>query len=88
MKSYITEAKVDDNVLECKNCVRRFRLEKTLYVNTLEVTFPAVVEVENNNFMKRARTVNIIDYGKVSYLCDQKMLTDWRTALFFAEKKL
>ena len=53
LKRYIEEAKVDENVLEYKNCVRRFRLGKTLYLSTSEITFPIVIKVDNNYFIKR-----------------------------------
>ena len=48
LKRYIKEAKVDENKVVYKNCLRRFRLGKPLYVSTSEVTFPIVISVENN----------------------------------------
>ena len=88
LEKYIKEAKVDDNEMNYKNCVRRFRLGKTLYISTSEVTFPIVMKVEGNDYVRREITANIIDSDEVTFLCGQKTLTDWKTALYFAEQKL
>ena len=69
LKRYIEEAKVDEYVLEYKNCVTRFRLRKILYVSTSGVKFPIVKKVDNNDFIKREITANIIDSEEVSFLC-------------------
>ena len=47
-----------------------------------------MIRVENNDFIKRGITANIIDSEEVSFLCGQKTLTDWKTALYFTDKKL
>ena len=50
---YVNEAKVDNNDLVYKNCARRFRLGKTLYVSNVEVRFPIVLKTEKNDYIKR-----------------------------------
>ena len=80
--------KVDIDDLEYKNCVRRFRLGKTLYISTLEVTFPVVMKVEEDDYIRKDITANIIDSDEVTFLCGRKTLTEWNTALYFADKKL
>ena len=47
-----------------------------------------MIRVEYNDFIKKGITTNIIDSEEVSFLCGQKTLTDWKTALFFKDKKL
>ena len=47
MRKYINEKVVDENELEYRNCVRRFRFGENVYLSTKEVKFPIVVEVED-----------------------------------------
>ena len=46
------------------------------------------MKVEENYYIRRDIKTNIIDSDKVTFLCGQKTLTEWKTALYFAEKKL
>lgn len=51
---------------------------------TSKVKLPRVIEVENCYIIKRLITMYIIDSEEVSFLCGQKMFTDWKT--FFSQK--
>ena len=44
LKKYVKENRVDENEIMLRDCVRHFRLGKTLYISTTEVVFPIVVK--------------------------------------------
>ena len=46
------ENKVDEKEMKCRNCVRYFQLGKTLYISTSEVTFPIVIKVEDDDYIR------------------------------------
>merc|ERR1712105_100619 len=58
------------------------------YISTEKVTFPIVMESDDNDFIKRNVTANIIDSNEVNFLCGEETLVDWRTVLDFEERKL
>merc|ERR1712090_34556 len=86
--NYIEEAKVDNEDIAKSSSNRRFRLGKTPYISTEKVTFPVVMKTDDNDFMKRKVTANLIQSNKVNFLCGEETLRDWRTVLDFEESKL
>ena len=86
--NYIKEAKVDNEQIKKSSSNRRFRLGKTPYISTEKVTFPIVVKADDNDFIKRNVTANIIESNEVNFLCGEETLVDWKTVLDFAERKL
>merc|ERR1712074_396073 len=86
--NYISEAKVDNEEISKSSSNRRFRLGKTPYISTEKVTFPVVIKTDDNDFMKRIVTANVIQSNEVNFLCGEETLVDWRTVLDFEEKKL
>ena len=83
LKRYIEEKVVNEKDLEYKNCVRRFRMGKNVYVSTKEVRFPIVVKVEGDDYIKREVTANIIEKEEELFLCGRQTLTEWKIAVFF-----
>lgn len=81
------ETKVNDNEVTKRSCLRRFRLGKMLFVSRVEVTLPIVITMENNDYIKRKMTANIIDSDKITFLC-KKTLTSQKTELSFHDNKL
>ena len=61
---------------------------KTPYISTEKVTFPVVIKTDDNDFMKRSVTANVIQSNEVNFLCGEETLVDWRTVLDFEERKL
>jgi len=86
--NYIAEAKVDNEEIVKSSSNRRFRLGKTPYISTEKVTFPVVIKTDDNDFMKRIVTANVINSNEVNFLCGEETLVDWRTVLDFEERKL
>ena len=46
------------------------------------------MKTDNNNFVKRDVTANIIESNEVNFLCGEETLMDWKTILDFADRKL
>ena len=67
MNHYLKDTHVDESNLKRQNFARRLRLGKTLYVSTSKVIFPIVIKFENNDFIKRELTANIIDSEEVPF---------------------
>merc|ERR1712237_283242 len=88
LANYIEEAKVDNEEIVKSSSNRRFRLGKTPYISTEKVTFPVVMKTDDNDFMKRNMTANLIQSDEVNFLCGEETLRDWRTVLDFEERKL
>merc|ERR1712074_323033 len=88
LTNYIEEAKVDNEEISKSSSNRRFRLGKTPYMSTEKVAFPVVIKTDDNDFMKRRVTANVIQSNEVNFLCGEQTLVDWRTVLDFEEKKL
>merc|ERR1712030_82969 len=86
--NYIAEAKVDNEEITKSSSNRRFRLGKTPYISTEKVTFPVVIKTDDNDFMKRSVTANVIQSNEVNCLCGEETLVDWRTVLDFEDRKL
>merc|ERR1712074_48942 len=86
--NYISEAKVDNEEIAKSSSNRRFRLGKTPYISTEKVTFPVVIKTDDNDFMTRKETANLIQSNEVNFLCGEETLRDWRTILDFEESKL
>ena len=88
MEKYVKDAKVDKEEVKRKSCVRRFRLGKTLYISNVEVSFPVVMKMDRNDFIKRDVVANVIDSEEVTFLCGKNTVKEWKTTLDFAEDKL
>merc|ERR1712090_79347 len=88
LANYIEESKVDNGDIVKSSSKRRFRLGKTPYISTEKVTFPVVIKTDDDDFMKRRVTANVIQSNEVNFLCGEETLVDWRTVLDFEEKKL
>ena len=58
--------------MKFRNCVRCFRLGKTLYRTTSEVVFPIVIKVENDDFIRQEITASIIDSEGITFLCGKR----------------
>ena len=46
------------------------------------------MKADDNDFIKRNVTANIIESNEVNFLCGEETLVDWKTILDFAERKL
>ena len=79
---------MDERELKYKNCVRRFRMGKNVYMSTREVRFPIVIRMENDDYIKREVTANIIEKEEELFLCGRQILTDWKIAVFFEKNRL
>merc|ERR1712030_75877 len=86
--NYIAEAKVDNEEIVKSSSNRRFRLGKTPYMSTEKVTFPVVMKTDDNDFIKRDVTANVIESNEVNFLCGEETLVDWRMILDFEDRKL
>merc|ERR1712030_173649 len=86
--NYSAEAKVDNEEIVKSSSNQRFRLGKTPYLSTEKVTFPVVIKTDDNDFMKRSVTANVIQSNEVNFLCGEATLVDWRTVLDFEDRKL
>merc|ERR1712030_3592 len=86
--NYIAEAKVDNEEIVKSSSNRRFRLGKTPYMSTEKVTFPVVMKTDDNDFIKRDVTANVIKSNEVNFLCGEETLVDWRMVLDFEDRKL
>ena len=88
LENYLKEAKVNNEEVEKSSSNQRFRLGKTPYVSSEKVKFPVVMKTNENDFIKREVTANVIDYDEVNFLCGKETLKEWKTALDFEEDKL
>ena len=85
-QQYLREAKVDNEEVKKSNSYRRFRLGKTLYVSGEKVQFPVVMKTDKNDFIKREVIANVIDSDKVTFLCGEETLMEWKTFLDFGKR--
>ena len=85
---YIKDAKVDNDEIKKKNCARRFRLGKTLYISEVEVKFPIIMKTDNNDFIRREVTANIIVSDEVTFLCGKQTVKELKTTLDFTDGRL
>ena len=46
------------------------------------------MKTNENDFIKREVTANVIDSDEVNFLCGKETLKEWKTALDFEEDKL
>ena len=46
------------------------------------------MKVEKEDYIKQIVTANIIDSEEVNFLCSQKTLSKWKTALYFSKQRL
>merc|ERR1712030_140420 len=88
LANYIEEAKVFNEDITKSSSNRRFRLGKTPYISTEKVTFPVMIKTDDDDFMKRRVTANVIQSNEVNFLCGEETLVDWRTVLDFEQRKL
>merc|ERR1712105_210462 len=58
------------------------------YISTEKVTFPVVMKTDDNDYIKRDVTANVIESNEVNFLCGEETLVDWRTVLDFEDGKL
>ena len=75
MKKYIEVKVVDENELEYRNCVRRFRFGANIYLSMKEGKLPIVVKMEDADYMKREVVVDVVGKEEL-LLCVRKTLTD------------
>ena len=61
---------------------------KTPYVSTEKVKFPVVMKTDQDDFIKREVTANVIESDKVNFLCGKATLKEWKKVLDFEESKL
>merc|ERR1712237_30456 len=87
-QNYLKEAKVDNEEVQKSSSNCQFRLGKTPYVSIEKVKFPVVMKTDNNDFIKRDITANIIESNEVNFLCGEETLMKWKTVLDFADRKL
>ena len=87
-KRYIEEKAVDERELKYKHCVRRFRMGKNVYMSRKEIRFQIVIRVENDDYIKREMTANIIENEEELFLCGRQTLTEWKIAVFFENNRL
>ena len=76
MRKSINEKVVDENELEYRNCVRKFRFGKNVNLSTKEVKFPIVVKVEDGDYIRREVVANIVDKNEELFLCGRKTLME------------
>ena len=63
---------MDERDVKRKNCTRRFRKGKTVNLNKIEVTFPIVMRTENDDYVKKIVTANVINADEVNiYLVER-----------------
>ena len=74
MKKYIDEKVVNEDELEYKNCVRRFRFGENVYLSTKEVRFPIIVKIEDRDYIKRDVVANIVKKEEELFLCGRNTL--------------
>ena len=60
LEGYLKDAKVDEENVKRKDCAKRFRMGKTVYLSKTEVTFPIVMKTENDDYVKKIVKANII----------------------------
>ena len=85
---YLQDAKVDEESVKRKSCARRFRMGKTVYLSKIEVTFPIVMKTENNDYIKKSVTENVIDSDEVNFLCGKATTKRWKIKVDMEEDKL
>ena len=88
LNNYVKEVEIDNTDIIYKDSARRFILRKTQYLSTSEVTFPIMIKVENDDYIKRELTANVIETDDISFLCGRKTLEEWDTKVDFKGKKL
>merc|ERR1712059_239925 len=74
--------------IEYKDCVRRFRLRESLYKSTKEVKFPVVMEVGEDDYIKKEMNANVIDFNGIGILCGLESMKNWNTAIQSKDRKL
>ena len=52
--------------------MRRFRFKENVYLSMKDVKFSIVVKVEDDDFVKREVTTNILDKEEELFLCGRK----------------
>ena len=87
MKKYIEVKVVDENELEYRNCVRRFRFGENIQLSMKEGKLPIVVKMEDADYMKREVVVDVVGKEEL-LLCVRKTLTNQKTVVFFVENRL
>ena len=60
-EGYLKDAKVDEKDVKRKDCTKRFRMGKTVYLSKTEVNFPIVMKTENEDYVKKRVTANVIN---------------------------
>ena len=52
-EGYLKDMKEDQRDVNRKDCTRRFRMGKTVYLSKIEVTFPIVMRTEDEYYVKK-----------------------------------
>ena len=60
-EEYLKDAKVDEKDVKRKDCTKRFRMGKTVYLSKTEVEFPIVMKTEDEDYVKKNVTANVIN---------------------------
>ena len=86
-EGYLKDTKVDERDVKRKNCTRRFRMGKTVYLSKIEVTFPIVMRTENDDYVKKIVTANVINADDVNFLCGRETQKGWKIKVDMEENK-
>ena len=69
---------MDKEDVKRKDCTRRFRMGKTLYLSKTGVTFPIIMKTENDDYVKKSVTANVINADEVTFYVVEKQQKDGR----------
>ena len=61
---------------------------KTVYLSKTEVNFPIVMKTENDDYVKKSVTVNMINADEVNFLCGRETTKGWKIKVDMEEDKL
>ena len=88
LNGYLRDAKVSDEDVKRTSCARHFKLGKRVYVSGVEVEFPMVLKMDENDFVKRRITANVIESDEVNFLFGKETIKEWRTKVDFEDDRL
>ena len=87
-EGYLKDAKVDEENVKRKDCAKRFRIGKTVYLSKTEVTFPIVMKTENDDYVKKSVMANVIISDEVNFLSGRETTKGWKIKVDIEEDKL
>ena len=56
-------------------------------MSKIEVTFPIVMKTENNDYIKKSVTANVIDSDEINFLCGKETTKGWKIKVNMEEDK-